>query len=63
MVADFMSVVLVPNENDGAGDFGLEFPNGGVINENNLAPCSDTDSKDYLCTYSALRMRSQNETP
>ena len=32
---------------DGAGGFGLEFPNNGIINPDNPTPCSPEDSRDY----------------
>ena len=32
---------------DGAGNFGLEFPANGVINPDNPAPCSSSDSREY----------------
>jgi len=32
---------------DGGGNFGLEFPANGVINPDNPAPCSSSDSREY----------------
>ena len=34
-------------DKDGAGGFGLEFPNNNVVNNANPTPCAHEDSRDH----------------
>ena len=60
---DYAAIGIGSTTKDGAGGFGLEFPNNGVVNTENPTPCDAGDSRDYayisdlldfIASYSSL---------
>ena len=45
--AGYAVIGIGSTDKDGAGGFGLEFPNNGVINHANPTPCAHEDSRDH----------------
>ena len=52
--AGYAVIGIGSTDKDGAGGFGLEFPNNGVINHANPTPCAHEDSRDHAYIKVAL---------